>query len=291
MDDILEICKFLDKNNWHAVYLSDHFMHHKNHVKNGNMIECWTGLSAIASATKNIKISSFVSPLSFRHPGILANMATTVDEISKGRLILGIGAGWQENEHLSYGFNLLDPKDRIDRFKEGAECIIGLLNNPEFSFDGKYYKFDNATCEPKKYNHDIPIMIGCWSGNPRMLSIGKKYGDIINLIGSPEFLIKKLNSNIKNDTDLYKNVAYNIFLLDNFTQPILKKNLEGKNGLIKPLPVGGIDFISKSKLINYINLYKSMNFDEILISDISFINNDDLFLILNYIKNSIEEIN
>lgn len=287
IDDISNVCKFLDENNFYSIYLSDHFMHHDVHVNVGNMIECWTGLAYIASKTDNIKISSFVSPLSFRHPGILANMAATVDEISKGRLILGVGAGWQENEHDAYGFDLLPPKERVDRFIEGVQSINGLLNIDNFSFNGKYFKFNQATCLPKKYNKSIPIMVGCWTGNPRMLSAAINYGDIINLIGDPFTLWNKLSEEFKYEIK-FKNVLHHMILIDNFTKPLLCEYLNNNKNIFKPMTRSKHDFISIDVFKKYIKIYKKMNFSEIILGDASFIENEQYFTVINYMKNIIE---
>jgi hypothetical protein len=262
-------------------------MHHKNHVKNGDMIECWTGLSYIASITENIKMASFVSPASFRHPGILANMATTVDEISKGRLILGIGAGWQENEHNAYGFDLLSPSERINRCEEGIECIIGLLNNEKFSFNGNYFNFNEATCFPKKYKDSIPLMIGCWSGNNKMLNLGKKYGNIINLIGDPIFLYNKLDDEFKEDTR-FKNVLHHTILVDDYTKPLLSEYFEDPKNKYKPVALGNYDLISLDVFKKYIKIYKKMNFSEIIIGDASSFKNEKYFKIITHMKKIIE---
>lgn len=291
IEEILKISKFLDDNNWHGIYLSDHFMPHKNHVQSGPMVECWTALSAIACSTKNIQLSSFVSPLSFRHPGVLANMATTVDEISKGRLILGVGAGWQQNEHESYGFDLLTPKERIDRFEEGIQVLIGLLNNSEFSFNGKFFNLDNATCEPKKYSRNIPIMIGCWTGNNRMLSIAKKYGDIINLIGGADYFNNKLSNNFKEDNSIFKNVLNYPFIFDMNTKHIIEKYNQREENKYKISPFTNYAISNRKNFLNNIEMYKNMGFKEIIIGDMSFLDNDeDLFFMLNYIKQCLHNI-
>jgi hypothetical protein len=289
VDSIINITKYLDSNDWYCVYLSDHFMHHKNHVKSGNMIECWTGLSFIASHTEKIQLSSFVSPISFRHPGILVNMATTVDEVSKGRLILGVGAGWQENEHLAYGFDILSKRERIDRFEEGIQCVNGLLNNNKFNFNGNFFNFNSAICEPKKYNRDIPIMIGCWSGNPRMVNYAIKYGDIINLIGGADQLKQKLPSSF-NDSNIFKNVLSYPFIMDNFTKKIFEKYNSNQKKPYEFSKFTNYGLMSKKFLIEEIKKYKEMGFSEIIIGDMSFMSNEDLFFILDYIKDIIQNV-
>ena len=101
-----------------------------------------------------------VSAVPYRHPAVIANMAATIDIISGGRFILGLGAGWHEIESAAYGLPLGTMKQRMDRFEEGVEVVLSLLSKDETSFDGEYYQVTNAWCEPKGPQRPPPLAIG-----------------------------------------------------------------------------------------------------------------------------------
>src|SRR5207237_6846833 len=126
-------------------------------------------LAGLAAATKRLRLGNMVSGIHYRHPAVLANMASTIDIISGGRLELGIGAGWNEEESGAYGIELGTPRERSDRFEEHCEVLVGLLAEPAFSFQGRYYQLTDAQNEPKgPQRPHPPICIG-GSGEKRTL--------------------------------------------------------------------------------------------------------------------------
>ena len=128
-------------------------------------------------------MGSLVSPSTVHHPALLAHQATTVDVLSGGRLVLGIGAGWQVNEHKAYGWELPPPKPRVDRFAEFIEILHGLLHDKRTTFAGKYFSVVDAPCEPKGANDPVPILVG--TGSPRMLRLTARWAQAWNVWGSP----------------------------------------------------------------------------------------------------------
>ncbi|MFM9105424.1 MAG: LLM class flavin-dependent oxidoreductase [Chloroflexota bacterium] len=138
--------------------------------------ECWTLLSAIAAVTRRAEIGPVVCCTGYRNPGVLAKMAATVDEVSGGRLILGIGAGWHEPEYRAFGF----PYDhRVSRFDESLQIIHGLLREGRVTVDGAWQQAIDCELRPRGPRPGgIPIMIG--SSAPRMLGLLARYGDIWN---------------------------------------------------------------------------------------------------------------
>src|SRR5260370_13989948 len=114
----------------------------------GPCLEGWTTLTALAQATKRLRVGVLVTGIHYRHPAVLANMAAALDVISNGRLELGIGAGWNEEESGAYGIELGSIKERFDRFEEACEVLIGLLSQETTSFDGKFYQLKNAPTDP-----------------------------------------------------------------------------------------------------------------------------------------------
>jgi F420-dependent oxidoreductase-like protein len=127
----------------------------------GPNLEGWTTLAALAQATRRIRVGCQVTGMIYRHPAVLANMAATVDIISDGRLELGVGAGWNQQECDAYGIPLPPLRERFDRFDEGVEAIVGLLRDPVTTVEGKYVTLTEARCEPKPVQRPHPpITIG-----------------------------------------------------------------------------------------------------------------------------------
>ena len=159
----------------------------------GPCLEGWATLTALAQATKRLRLGTLVTGIHYRHPAVLANMAAALDIISNGRLELGIGAGWNEEESGAYGIELGSIKERFDRFEEACQVLIGLLSQETTSFDGKFYQLKDARNEPKgPQKPHPPICIG-GSGEKRTLRITARYADHWNFVGGPpeEFARKR----------------------------------------------------------------------------------------------------
>jgi len=127
----------------------------------GPNFEGWTMLAALAQATRRIRIGCQVAGMIYRHPAVLANMAATIDIIAEGRLDLGLGAGWNQQECDAYGIELPPLRERFDQFDEGVQVIIDLLSQETTTFEGKYFRLTDARCEPKGVQRPHPpIVIG-----------------------------------------------------------------------------------------------------------------------------------
>ena len=149
----------------------------------GPCLEGWTTLTALAQATRRLRLGTLVTGIHYRHPAVLANMAAALDIISGGRLELGIGAGWNEEESGAYGIELGTMKDRFDRFDEACQVLIGLLSRDTFDFRGRFYQLASARNEPKgPQRPHPPICIG-GNGEKRPLRITAKYADHWNFVG------------------------------------------------------------------------------------------------------------
>jgi F420-dependent oxidoreductase-like protein len=135
----------------------------------GPCLEGWTTLTALAQATRRIRVGCQVTGMIYRHPAVLANMAATVDIISGGRLELGLGAGWNEQETAAYGIELPPLKERFDRFDEGLAAIVGLLSQDSTTLDGQYVKLTDARCDPKPVQRPHPPITIGGSGPTRTL--------------------------------------------------------------------------------------------------------------------------
>jgi F420-dependent oxidoreductase-like protein len=159
----------------------------------GPCLEGWTTLTALAQATRRLRLGTLVTGIHYRHPAVLANMASALDIISGGRLELGIGAGWNEEESGAYGIELGTPRQRSDRFEEACEVLVGLLSNETTTFKGEYYQLTDARNEPKgPQKPHPPICIG-GSGERRTLRTAARFAQHWNFVGGPpeEFARKR----------------------------------------------------------------------------------------------------
>jgi F420-dependent oxidoreductase-like protein len=163
-------------------WLFDHFMPINGDIT-GPCLEGWSLLSAFAAQTSRLRIGLMVTGNTYRHPAILANIGATVDVISGGRLDFGIGAGWNETEHTSYGIPLYPPGERIRRFGEACEVIKRMWTETAPTFEGKYYQIHNAYCEPKPVQKPYPPFVIGGSGEKLTLRIVAQYADIWNCVG------------------------------------------------------------------------------------------------------------
>jgi F420-dependent oxidoreductase-like protein len=159
------------------------------------MLEGWTTISVLAGLTSRIKLGTLVTGIIYRHPSVLAKMGATLDVLSKGRLFMGIGAAWNQEESLAYGIPFFPNKERLLRLEEAIQIIRKMWTEeePAATFNGKYYQINNAYCNPKPIQKPSPpIMIG-GSGERYTLKIIAKYADACNLFGSTETVKRKLS--------------------------------------------------------------------------------------------------
>jgi F420-dependent oxidoreductase-like protein len=150
----------------------------------GPCFEGWTMLAALATQTNRIRIGCQVSGMVYRHPAVLANMAASIDVISGGRLDVGLGAGWNEQECAAYGIDLPPLKERFDRFDEGVEAIVGLLSNTHTSLEGRYVKLTDARCEPKPVQRPHPPIVIGGKGRTRTLRTAARFAQQWNTVPS-----------------------------------------------------------------------------------------------------------
>lgn len=159
----------------------------------GPCLEGWTTTTALAQATRRLRVGVLVTGMPYRHPAVLANMAATLDVISGGRLEIGLGAGWNEEEAGAYGIDLhATLTDRFDAFDEGVEAIIGLLTNETTTLDGRFVRLTEARCEPKPVQRPHPPIVIGGSGERRTLRSVARYAQHWNFPGgTPEFFLQR----------------------------------------------------------------------------------------------------
>jgi alkanesulfonate monooxygenase SsuD/methylene tetrahydromethanopterin reductase-like flavin-dependent oxidoreductase (luciferase family) len=175
--EIREVAEALEEAGADSVWLADHLLYRYPSEPTVGIWECWTMLTALAMATRRVQVGTLVMCTQFRNPAILAKMAATLDEVSGGRLILGLGAGWNRPEFDAFDL----PFDhRVDRFEEALQIIVPLLREGRVDFEGRYYVARDCELAPRDpVSGGPPILIG--GEGPRMLRLAARYGTMWNI--------------------------------------------------------------------------------------------------------------
>lgn len=192
-DEILELVRHCEATGWDGVYFADHFMPNgpDDTPLDGDTLECWSVLAGLAAAVPRLRLAPLVTSVTYRHPAVLANIAAAVDHISGGRLTLGIGAGWQVNEHSAYGIPLGSVSERLDRLEEACAILSSLLREKRTTFDGTYFTLAGAPNQPTPVQDRMPLLVG-GGGERRTMRIAARYADEWNSWTSPEVLAHKV---------------------------------------------------------------------------------------------------
>jgi F420-dependent oxidoreductase-like protein len=191
--DILEITAHCEQTGWDGVYFADHFMPNGPGPAplDGDTLECWSVIAALAASVPRLRLAPLVTSVTYRHPAVLAKIAAAVDQVSHGRLTLGIGAGWQENEHAAYGIPLGTVRERMDRFEEAAAILHSLLREPRTTFEGRYFLVQDAPNQPAPVQDRLPLLVG-GGGERRTMRVAARYADQWNAWTTPEVLANKV---------------------------------------------------------------------------------------------------
>jgi len=187
---VLELWQHLESTGWDTACLSDHFMPNTRE-REGAVLEAWSTLSALAAVVPRMRIGTIVLGNTYRHPAVVAKMAAQVDIISGGRLLFGIGAAWQRNEHEAYGIPFYTMRERLERLDEACTVIRLLWSERRSNFNGRYYQLADAPLDPKPVQKPHPeLMIG--GGGERVtLRIAAKHADHWNVWGGAKVLARK----------------------------------------------------------------------------------------------------
>jgi alkanesulfonate monooxygenase SsuD/methylene tetrahydromethanopterin reductase-like flavin-dependent oxidoreductase (luciferase family) len=181
--EMREQWRFAEVTGWDSAWAFDHFFSLRDDEM-GPCLDGWTLLGAMAEMTERIQMGLMVTGLTHRNPAIMFKQAVTVDHISNGRLILGVGASWNEREHEAYGIEFPSPKVRVDRFAEAVEMFRQLENQERTTFHGEHYSLVNAPFEPKPVYGHMPVLVG--SRGNRMMRYIAQYADQWDGNGTPE---------------------------------------------------------------------------------------------------------
>jgi alkanesulfonate monooxygenase SsuD/methylene tetrahydromethanopterin reductase-like flavin-dependent oxidoreductase (luciferase family) len=220
-------------------------------------------MAGLAVATDRVRLGSLVFGITYRHPAVLANWAKTVDHMSAGRLLLGIGAGWQINEHEQYGIELGRPGVRIDRFEEACQVLETLLRQPVGNVEGEHYRLTEAVMEPKPVQDPLPILIG--GKGDRMMGVVARHADEWTMWSLPADFAERSKAldaacaDIDRDPATIARSTQALFFLGDDTAKI-----DGLIARVAPRPaVGG----TAERLVEAVQGWADVGVDEVIVPD------------------------
>ena len=175
-DDWVALASACEEHGVEALFRSDHYISWFDESR--RVLDAWVTIAGLAARTTKLELGTLVSPATFRHPAVLARSAATADEISGGRVTVGMGAGWQEREHRAYGFEFSTTRERVTRLGEQLEIVHDLLHEDDVDFEGTYYRLEDA---PGFHRPDLPILVG-GSAKPGTARPAVRFADEYNTL-------------------------------------------------------------------------------------------------------------
>ena len=188
-EDTKTLAQHAEATGWDGLWLADHFLPEEDELI--PVHESWITLAALARDVPRVRLGTMVTGNTYRHPAVLANMVATLDNLSGGRVVLGLGSGWQQNEHEAYGIPYGTAGSRLRMLNEACQVMRGLFNNDYYDFEGEFYQLKHAPLEPKPVQAKLPLMIG-GGGEKVTLKIVAKYADEWNVWGNVDTLFSKM---------------------------------------------------------------------------------------------------
>ncbi len=265
VNEVLDLARLTDDLGWFGFWFADHYMGNSGSTElvAGDSHEAWAILPAVAAVTSKMRLGPLVSPTSVHHPALLANRSATIDHLSNGRMVLGLGAGWQINEHHAYGIELEAPGPRVSRFEESIQIVRSLLDNDRTDFSGDFYTFTDAPCDPKPIQAKLPIVVG--TSGPRMCRITARHAQEWNTWGAPEMAAASRSTFTASceavgvdPASLHTSVQAMFFLTED-----ADKIAQIKNGDAGPRSIAG----STQHIIEQIGEYVEQGFNEVIVPD------------------------
>ncbi len=262
-ESVLQLARHAEETGWDGVWFADHFMNNAEDP-GGDTLECWATVAALAVAVPRIRIGTLVCGNTYRHPAVLANQAATVDVISGGRLTLGIGAGWQRNEHDRYGIDFHTTRGRLERLEEACRVIKELTTQDRADLSGEHYQLDGAPLEPKPVQDPLPLLVG-GGGEKVTLRIAAEHADAWNTWGNPDVLAHKIEvleghgEDVGRDpSEIERSAQAFVFLSDDQAElDHLRENVPGKRAVIG----------TPDELVETMAAYRDAGVDEFIVPD------------------------
>jgi alkanesulfonate monooxygenase SsuD/methylene tetrahydromethanopterin reductase-like flavin-dependent oxidoreductase (luciferase family) len=272
-EETLSTIKYIDAGPWNSLMFSDHFFppYPGRGLEAEVALESWSMLTATAAVTDRVRLGVLVTGNLFRNPALLAKMAATIDQISNGRLIFAIGAGWYKEEHEAFGWNFPGVKERCDRLEEAVELIKMLFTaDGPIDYNGQYYKLKHAYFSPPcTQKPHIPIMVG-GNGEKRTLRTLARFGDIANIDlnkpgGTPEMFKHKLEvierhceEFGRDPSEIKKTMVIPLKIFDDEKEAAQYRETRGKSWLYGTVPY----------IIDRIQQYIDVGAEEIILSGV-----------------------
>ncbi len=263
VEDVTAIARHAEASGWDGLFLADHFMPDAEDTS-PTWPEVWTTLAALATRVPRIRLGTLVTGNTYRHPAVLAKMAATVDQISGGRLVLGLGAGWQENEHRQYGIPFYTLGERLARLDEACQVIKSLFSNEKSHFDGVFYQLADASLEPKPVQRPLPLLIG-GGGEKVTLRITARWADEWNVWGNVETLRHKSRvlerhcADVGRDPGEIQRSAVALLFLSDDAEFV--KKMQGRD-IGRPVIVGNAEQVQQT-----VREYAEAGVDELIVPD------------------------
>jgi len=260
--DILDVARHAELAGWDRVYVADHFMSN-DEAADGPMLECWAVVTALAAAVPRVGIGTLVCGNTYRHPAVLVNQAAAADVVSGGRIVLGLGAGWQENEHARYGIELPPVRERMDRFAEACAIVRSLTTEARTTFHGRHYTLTDAPMEPKPVG-PLPLLVG-GGGEKRTLRIAAEHAQEWNVWSTPEVFAHKSAVLDRHCEDLGRDPAE----IRRSTQALLfLSDDESFLARIRERDIGRAAIVgTPAEVVEVVGRYRDAGVDELIVPD------------------------
>lgn len=264
--DLAEVVTHCERSGWDGAYLVDHFMADRpdGEPDDTPVLEALTTLAALAVRTDRIRLGPLVLGGTYRHPAVVAKSAATLDELTGGRFVLGLGAGWQRNEHTAYGIELPPVRERMDRYEEGCAAIRSLLSQPRTTLVGEHVRLTDAPCEPSPPEGRVPLLIGA-KGERRGLRIAARHADEWNswatvdqLRHRSEVLSRHCDEVGRDPQEIRRSTQAFVHLTDDDAEAARLREAPSS----RPRLIG-----SPSALVDAIGAYAEIGLDELIVPD------------------------
>lgn len=260
-NELIDVCRHAEATGWDGIWFADHFMPNAADTS-APVAEAWTSVAGLAALVPRVRIGTLVTGNTYRDPPVLAKMAASVDIISGGRLVLGLGAGWQENEHAAYGIPFYTVGGRMRRLEEACQVITSLFQNERTTFEGRYYQLADAPLEPKPVQQPLPLLIG-GGGEKVTMRIAARYANEWNVWGTPETLRHKTSvldrhcAELERDPRSIQRSAQALLFLSDDPEVVEKARVPGR-----PVIAGNVE-----QLQEIVRQYQDAGVDELIIPD------------------------
>ena len=261
--DVLALAQHVERTGWDGFWYADHFMPNAEDTS-APWPEAWITLSAVAACVPRLRIGTLVTGNTYRHPAVLAKMAATLDHISGGRVVLGLGAGWQENEHRQYGLEFYDLSERLARLNEACQVIKALYGKGKANFHGRFYQLTEASLEPKPIQQPLPLMIG-GGGEKVTLRITAEHANEWNVWGTVETLKHKMRlldahcADLgRNPKEIQRSAVALLFMSDDAAYVSKMRNAK----LAQAAIIGSVEEVA-----DIVRQYQAIGVDELIVPD------------------------